>query len=74
MLLTLEKSSLYFNSQPHKEADFCADSNHLLHLYFNSQPHKEADKFPFHFYPPSYYFNSQPHKEADASLCFFVLH
>ena len=35
---------MYFNSQPHKEADI-----HQLHKtkqenYFNSQPHKEADK------------------------------
>ena len=57
---------IYFNSQPHKEADE-ADRwifNDLF--YFNSQPHKEADQssgIVFHF---NVHFNSQPHKEADS--------
>ena len=37
-------SDLYFNSQPHKEADSAAAAGWLRSVHFNSQPHKEADK------------------------------
>ena len=59
------KQRLYFNSQPHEEADHTP--NHVLKWieYFNSQPHEEADVLIYcnsiHFT----YFNSQPHEEAD---------
>ena len=33
----------YFNSQPHKEADFQNTWRTCTSAYFNSQPHKEAD-------------------------------
>ena len=33
----------YFNSQPHKEADFQHTWRTCTSAYFNSQPHKEAD-------------------------------
>ena len=35
--------SWYFNSQPHKEADFIRHAFCYQLLHFNSQPHKEAD-------------------------------
>ena len=34
---------MYFNSQPHKEADLSCFCNYNNIDYFNSQPHKEAD-------------------------------
>ena len=34
---------MYFNSQPHKEADMLTDVFVQTVDYFNSQPHKEAD-------------------------------
>ena len=34
---------LYFNSQPHKEADLVWLRLLVIYPYFNSQPHKEAD-------------------------------
>ena len=34
---------MYFNSQPHKEADLRLLFLFLSGNYFNSQPHKEAD-------------------------------
>ena len=34
---------LYFNSQPHKEADIQGKRGSKRGTYFNSQPHKEAD-------------------------------
>ena len=34
---------LYFNSQPHKEADYLSDLTSSDPYHFNSQPHKEAD-------------------------------
>ena len=37
------REHMYFNSQPHKEADSADFSNPHGSLYFNSQPHKEAD-------------------------------
>ena len=33
----------YFNSQPHKEADFLLSKPGSQVTHFNSQPHKEAD-------------------------------
>ena len=36
-------SRMYFNSQPHKEADGRYSRYLTAILYFNSQPHKEAD-------------------------------
>ena len=36
-------SQRYFNSQPHKEADYNQSPESYLFYYFNSQPHKEAD-------------------------------
>ena len=35
---------VYFNSQPHKEADYAHTTRDIQSWYFNSQPHKEADK------------------------------
>ena len=35
---------VYFNSQPHKEADQIFDNLRKSVLHFNSQPHKEADR------------------------------
>ena len=37
-------SVVYFNSQPHKEADLKIFWFYTISIYFNSQPHKEADK------------------------------
>ena len=34
---------MYFNSQPHEEADCIPTILYLDHEYFNSQPHEEAD-------------------------------
>ena len=34
---------LYFNSQPHKEADYLVCLHRTNTRNFNSQPHKEAD-------------------------------
>ena len=34
---------LYFNSQPHEEADRLHGCKRLKLAYFNSQPHEEAD-------------------------------
>ena len=39
---------VYFNSQPHKEADRTTVCIYCICIYFNSQPHKEADWGP-HF-------------------------
>ena len=46
MWLRLREIYLYFNSQPHEEAD--CHNPQLSHLpeYFNSQPHEEADCIP----------------------------
>ena len=38
--------TIYFNSQPHKEADCVPDPFFFFVPYFNSQPHKEADNGP----------------------------
>ena len=37
-------SILYFNSQPHEEADVTLNVTSALSSYFNSQPHEEADR------------------------------
>ena len=42
----MKRNVKHFNSQPHKEADFCCAIFYLLGIYFNSQPHKEADYTP----------------------------
>ena len=34
---------MYFNSQPHEEADSCSGFIKAWNEYFNSQPHEEAD-------------------------------
>ena len=57
--------SIYFNSQPHKEADPLSARSSSATVYFNSQPHKEADRATGHYTEHWAYFNSQPHKEAD---------
>ena len=36
--------AIYFNSQPHKEADDGIIADGAIRSDFNSQPHKEADK------------------------------
>ena len=56
---------MYFNSQPHKEADFTGGDHCNVQNYFNSQPHKEADEKLFKRKKHRDDFNSQPHKEAD---------
>ena len=56
---------VYFNSQPHKEADLQVAASFKDCLYFNSQPHKEADSMYEILKKRSKNFNSQPHKEAD---------
>ena len=55
----------YFNSQPHKEADYWSGYCPGRISYFNSQPHKEADKQLEVPTQDVEHFNSQPHKEAD---------
>ena len=63
----VKASRLYFNSQPHKEADPRHSDQNGCHWHFNSQPHKEAD-MRFSAFPVLLrYFNSQPHKEADCN-------
>ena len=42
-LRILAHAHLYFNSQPHKEADTKPEKSESPEIYFNSQPHKEAD-------------------------------
>ena len=57
---------LYFNSQPHKEADDKKERMITSEADFNSQPHKEADVLQPHTRKDlKMHFNSQPHKEAD---------
>ena len=56
---------VYFNSQPHKEADRTTVCIYCICIYFNSQPHKEADPLLINTVVFPEYFNSQPHKEAD---------
>ena len=34
---------MYFNSQPHEEADLIGQAVTRMLCYFNSQPHEEAD-------------------------------
>ena len=58
---------LYFNSQPHEEADGRAREFHKKHYHFNSQPHEEADSVCITIITLKRYFNSQPHEEADGS-------
>ena len=55
----------YFNSQPHKEADWQQSRETTENINFNSQPHKEADWKRFYICKTLFHFNSQPHKEAD---------
>ena len=62
---------LYFNSQPHKEADVGQNWQKPRLIDFNSQPHKEADLLSQARKPQPNYFNSQPHKEADVINAFF---
>ena len=59
----------YFNSQPHKEADYEWAVFVFTFHHFNSQPHKEADvgRLKTQNQRRSY-FNSQPHKEADSRI------
>ena len=59
---------LYFNSQPHEEADILAGTVFLRPVYFNSQPHEEADFLVIHTTPACSHFNSQPHEEADGNF------
>ena len=59
---------LYFNSQPHEEADPHNPSSSSTVRYFNSQPHEEADGRTQDLYVFSNYFNSQPHEEADSNF------
>ena len=63
---------LYFNSQPHKEADTRNRRCNYGIIHFNSQPHKEADLKIWRKNAWKRYFNSQPHKEADVDIRFFV--
>ena len=56
---------LYFNSQPHEEADGTGRLPVSIRHHFNSQPHEEADNLcPSKRNVPRH-FNSQPHEEAD---------
>ena len=57
--------SMYFNSQPHEEADHRIPCKMRKSQYFNSQPHEEADSLPERNLSPRIHFNSQPHEEAD---------
>ena len=63
--VVLSSYELYFNSQPHKEADGIDRCMEERTLHFNSQPHKEADCLWFWTSWNWQHFNSQPHKEAD---------
>ena len=42
--------NIYFNSQPHKEADVSCNLLKPPKSHFNSQPHKEADVQSSHVY------------------------
>ena len=57
--------NVYFNSQPHEEADISMFSYYQIFSYFNSQPHEEADITQEVESYILIYFNSQPHEEAD---------
>ena len=65
--------TIYFNSQPHEEADRNAKFICNLMIHFNSQPHEEAD--PVHKNHQNIYvhFNSQPHEEADYDFQIFTI-
>ena len=58
---------VYFNSQPHEEADIISHRKKEMANYFNSQPHEEADCLVLNLLRHNLYFNSQPHEEADHS-------
>ena len=68
IILEMERLRLYFNSQPHKEADKKSGIRFTENIYFNSQPHKEADRRTQDMMINSTDFNSQPHKEADSNF------
>ena len=59
---------MYFNSQPHEEADGWESSCCYCRTYFNSQPHEEADYRRNAKGSIFSYFNSQPHEEADSCM------
>ena len=64
-------SRIYFNSQPHEEADHILTTlNVETILHFNSQPHEEADWNSYQIVLIQNYFNSQPHEEADVGTAF----
>ena len=62
-----QHKDIYFNSQPHEEADCIMIQMKLKEYNFNSQPHEEADTSSQLLLSGLPYFNSQPHEEADNS-------
>ena len=42
-LCRIRNGRIYFNSQPHEEADYIVEQVENAWMYFNSQPHEEAD-------------------------------
>ena len=42
-MITIKLGAIYFNSQPHEEADKIHAMGKFHLQYFNSQPHEEAD-------------------------------
>ena len=65
IFLLFRLCSMYFNSQPHEEADWWRRLSWHWMRYFNSQPHEEADSQRHALHSGLQYFNSQPHEEAD---------
>ena len=69
IFLLFRLCSMYFNSQPHEEADWWRRLSWHWMRYFNSQPHEEADVELWVPWTELWNFNSQPHEEADVSRC-----
>ena len=65
---------IYFNSQPHEEADNVNYKLIMIYEYFNSQPHEEADTDSKYLTSGDYHFNSQPHEEADVNHIKIIYH
>ena len=64
-MVNSQRGIIYFNSQPHEEADAVYGISVRCNTYFNSQPHEEADFNIQYTITHVKYFNSQPHEEAD---------
>ena len=70
----LQSMTMNFNSQPHKEADVAALSDHVLDLTIST--HSLTRRLTSRIHLQLYgmrYFNSQPHKEADIKAAYSLL-